>query len=213
MEWTHRRGGTAATLIIAAALMAPRVGVAQTVDLGARAGFYSPIGSLIEGPPIQKRLQGAVMGGLDAVVWMSGRVGFAAGVAYTPSRVAVIQPGNVTDRDASVILASARVLFALTPLGNGAATDPPWSIYVGAGPGLAHRSGGVWAYQSGATSPALVLNAGVETLSGPRVVMRLDFEDSISRAQFDAGAPGETAAQTHHDLAFSISLSYRVHRR
>jgi len=212
MAWTKQTGGTAA-IIIVAALMAPRVSVAQTVDLGARAGFYSPIGSLIEGPPIQKRLQGAVMGGLDAVVWMSGRVGFAGSVVYAPSRVAVIQPGNVTDRDGSVILASARLLFALTPLGHGAAADPPWSVYVGAGPGLAHRSGGVWSYASGATSPALVLNAGVETLSGPRVAMRLDFEDSISRAQFDAGAPSETAAQTHHDLAFSLTLSYRVRRR
>ena len=213
MACTNQMGKTAATFIVVAVLLAPRAGAAQSVDLGVRAGFYSPIGSLIEGPPIQKRLQGAVMGGLDAVVWVSNRVGFAGSAAYAPSRVAVIQPGNVTDRDASVILASARMLFALTPLGHGAEADPPWSAYLGIGGGLAHRSGGVWAYSSGATSPALVLNAGVETLNGRRVVMRLDFEDYVSRAQFDAGGPGETAAQMHHDLAFSLTLSYRVRSR
>jgi hypothetical protein len=147
-------------------------------------------------------------------VWTSGRLGFAGKVAYAPSPVAVIQPGSVTDREAAVILASARVLFAVTPLTIGAgATNPPWSVYLGAGAGLASRSGAVWSYASGLTSPALVLSASVQSLSGPRVVMRVEVEDYISRAQFDAGAPSETTAQMHHDLAFSLSFSYRVRRR
>lgn len=214
MEWTKRRGPTAATWIMAAILLVPSSGLAQTVDLGGHAGFYNPIGSLIDGPPIEKRLQGAVMAGVDAVVWMSGRLGFAGKVAYAPSPVAVVQPGSVTDREASVILASARVLFAVTPLTTGAGrADPPWSVYVGAGAGLASRNGGVWSYSSGLTSPALVLSGSVQSLSGPRIVMRLELEDYISRVQFDAGAPSETAAKTHHDVAISFSIAYRVRRR
>ena len=206
MEWTK--------VVIAAMLLAPSTGFAQTVDIGGHAGFYNPVGSLIDGPPIEKRQQGAVMVGVDAVMWTSGRVGFAGRVAYAPSPVAVIQPGNVTDREATVILASARVLFAVTPLAIGPnATNPPWSVFVGAGAGLASRSGAVWSYSSGLTSPALVLSAGLQSLSGPRLVMRLEVEDYISRAQFDAGAPGETAAQMHHDFAISLSFAFRVRPR
>ena len=121
--------------VTAATLLAPSTGLAQTVEIGGHAAFYYPVGSLIEGPPIEKRLQGALMGGVEAVVWTSGRLGFAGKVAYARSPVAVIQAGNVIDRDASVILASARVLFAVTPLERAGGTMHPWSYYVGAGAG------------------------------------------------------------------------------
>lgn len=194
----------------AATLLAPSTGLAQSVDIGGHGAFHFPVGSLVEGPPIEKRLLAGLMVGVDAVVWMTGRLGFAGKVAYGPTRVAVIQARNVVDRDASVILASARVLFALTPLMTGAGVIPPWSFYIGAGAGLASRSGGVWSYASGRTSPALVLNAGLQTPAGPQAVMRIELEDYISRVQFDAGMPSETAAQTHHDLVLSLALSYRV---
>lgn len=197
--------------IIAATLLAPSTGLAQTVDIGVNAGFYNPFGSVIEGPPIEKRPLGAVGAGVDAVVWTSRRLGFAGRVMYAPSRVAVIQRSSVTDREASVILANARVLFAVTPLPVGAdAPIPPWSVYVGAGAGLVTRSGGVWMYASGLTSPALVLNVGGQTPGGARYTLRLDLEDYISRAQFNAGRPDATMARVHHDLVFSLSLSYRV---
>jgi hypothetical protein len=199
--------------IIAVTLLAPRTGRAQTVDIGGHAGWYNPLGSLIDGPQIEKRLQAALIVGVDAVVWTSGRLGFAGKVGYAPSRVAVIQPGSVTDRNASVILASARVLFAVTPLAIGAgATTRPWSVYVGAGPGLASRSGGVWSYASGRTSPALVLSVGVQSAVEAQYTLRFDLEDYISRAQFNAGMTGATPARLHQDLAFSLSLSYRIRR-
>ena len=141
-------------------LLVPSTGLAQSVDLGAHGAFHFPIGSLIEGPPIEKRLLAGLMVGVDAFVWMTGRLGFAGKVAYGPTRVAVSQARNVVDREASVILASARVLFALTPLTTAAGVMPPWAFYVGAGAGLASRSGAIWSYASGRTSPALVLNAG-----------------------------------------------------
>jgi len=163
---------------------------------------------------MEKRLLGGLMAGVDAVVWMSGRLGFAGKVAYAPTRVAVVQPGNVVDRDASVILASARVLLAVTPLTTGAdGAMPPMSLHVGAGAGLVSRIGGVWSYASGHTSSALVLNLGLQTPAGPRAVMRIELEDYISRVQFNAGAPGETAAQKHHDVVLSLSLCYRVRGR
>jgi hypothetical protein len=214
MEWTQWSGGTTARLIIAATLLIPSRGLAQTVDIGGHVGFYNPVGSLIAGPPIEKRLQSAVMGGMDAVVWTSGRLGFAGRVTYASNLVAVIQPGSVTDRDATVILAVARVVFAVTRLAGAAGgANAPWSVFVGAGAGLASRRGAVWSYASGRTSPALVLNLGVQTFTGPRSVLRLDVENYISRAHFNAGAPSATLARMHQDLAVSLALFYRFHRR
>ena len=205
-----RLGVSASSIaIIAAILSAPTTGLAQTVDIGLHAGFYNPFGS-VTGPPIEKRPLAAVGGGVDAVVFTSRRLGFAGRVMYAPSRVAVIQPGNVVDRQASVILANARVLFAVTPLAVAGAPIPPWSIYIGAGAGLVSRSGGVWMYASGRTSPALVWTVGAQTPGGARYTVRFDMEDYISRAHFNAGLPDATMARMHHDVAFSLSLSYRI---
>ena len=201
-----------ASVLLVVALLAPGMGLAQTVDVGLHAGFYNPLGP-VTGPPIEKRPLGAVGAGVDAVVWTSRRLGFAGRVLYAPSRVAVIQPGNVVDREASVILANARVLFAVTPLAAAGAPVHPWSVYVGAGAGLVNRSGGVWMYASGLTSPALVLTAGVQTPGGARYTLRFDVEDYISRAQFNAGMPDATVARMHQDLAFSLSLTYRIRRQ
>jgi hypothetical protein len=198
--------------IIAATLWAPTTGLAQTVDIGLHAAFYNPFGS-VTGPPIEKRPLASVGGGVDAIVWTSRRLGFAGRVMYAPSRVAVIQPGNVVDREASVILANARVLFAVTPLAVAGAPVPPWSVYVGAGAGLVSRSGGIWMYASGLTSPALVWTVGVQTPGGARYTLRFDMEDYISRAQFNGGMPDATVARVHHDLAFSLSVTYRVRSR
>ena len=195
---------------VAVILLAPGAGLAQTVDLGGHAGFHLPVGSLIEGPPIEKRLLASLSAGLDAYVW-AGRVGFAGKVTYSSARVAVTQPGNVQDRDASVILANARLLFALTPLTLADGTMPPMAFYLGAGAGLVNRSGAIWAYESGLTAPALVFERGrADPRRAADAVMRIEVEDYISRAQFNVGEPSETAAQTHHDVTLSLSLCYRV---
>ena len=52
----------------------------------------------------------------------------------------------------------------------------------------------------------------MRTPLGSRVVMRLDVEDYISRAQFDKGLATETAARTHNDLIISASFAFRARR-
>lgn len=209
---------------IATGLFAAGTGLAQTVDIGGHVGLYNPVAPLIDGGSSadgsslpQKRLLTSALLGVDAVVWTTGWLGFAGSIAYAPSSVAVTNSRGTTDQASSVVLASARVLFAFTPLelGPGVVTGTrhaPWSFYVGAGAGLASRSGTVWAYSSGRTSPALVLNVGARTPLGLRSVTRLDVEDYISRARFDKGLPTETAAQTHHDFVISLSFAFRAVR-
>src|SRR5207244_12579866 len=113
----------------------------------------------------QKRLEGTLDLGADAVVWTSNHVGVVGSIGYAPSQVAVTDSTGTRDEIGSLLLASARVLFCFTPMkivrhvpGGRAA---PWSFYFGAGGGFATRSGAVWSYYSGLTSPAAVASFGV----------------------------------------------------
>jgi hypothetical protein len=225
------RGDAAAAVVLAIAigLVAPATGLAQHTDVGLKTdvglsvGFYTPLGSMVErgvkndpqNPYFQQRLQSTLSLGANVVVWTSSRVGVAGSINFSPSNVAQSDTSGTHDYASPRVLANARVLFAFTPMpfkpppGH---RETPWSFYVGAGVGLANRSGAIWAYSSGFTSPALVFDVGVRTAVGGRVVMRFDAEDYLSRAQFDKGLPTETAARTHNDLMISFSLSYRVVR-
>jgi hypothetical protein len=209
---------------IAAGLFAPARGIAQAVDVGGQLGFYSPIGALVQRGsktmPIsyfQKRLQGTLLAGANVVVWTSSRLGIAGSIGLVPSSVATTDTTGTHDFASTLVLVSARVIYAFTPLrftplpGH---RELPWSFYVGAGVGVSSRSGAVWSgsYSSGLTSPALVANVGVRTPLGPRMLLRLDVEDYFSQAQFDKGLPTETAARTHNDLVVSVSFAYRVVR-
>jgi hypothetical protein len=96
-------------------------------------------------------------------------------------------------------------------------------MYFGAGAGVVSRGGEPWRYYSGATVPALVASFGVGTpLYGlgvrkpyppPRIVMRAEAADYISRAQFDKGLPTETTARWHHDLTLSVLFSFHLRNR
>lgn len=218
------RGDAAApvALAIAIGLFAPATGLAQQTDVGFNIAFYIPIGPLVErgvrtSPATfyQQRLQGTPSLGANVVVWTSSRLGIAGSINISPSDVALTDTSGTHDRSSAVVLASARVLYAFTPLlfkplpGK---RELPWSFYVGAGLGIVNRSGAVWQYSSGLTSPALVLDVGVRTAVGPRVVLRFDVDDYISRAQFDNGLTTQTTARTHNDIMISLSVAYRVVR-
>ena len=96
-------------------------------------------------------------------------------------------------------------------------------MYVGAGAGVVSRGGSAWRYNSGVTVPAFVATIGTRTpLYGlrvrrpyppPRVVMRLELSDYVSRAQFDKGLPTETRPLTHHDVTVSVLFAFPINRR
>jgi len=222
MPRTRGDGAAPVAWAIAISLIAPAAGRAQQTDVGFTIAFYNPLGALVErgdrtSPATfyQQRLQGTPALGANVVVWTSSKIGFAGSIHISPSDVAQTDTSGTHDHSSAVLLASARVIYAFTPLlfkPPPGKRELPWSFYVGAGVGVASRSGAVWAYSSGLTSPALDLNVGVRTAVGGRVVLRFDVEDYISRAQFDKGLPTETAARTHNDLLIGLSVAYRVVR-
>ncbi len=197
-------------------LFLPALAPAQAIDLGGHIGFYIPLGAMVEDASVQKRLQTAPIVGADVMAWPTKHLGFAGNVAWAPAKVAVSAGGQVVDEGSNVILASARLLYAFMPIqlgrpGPGGRGDP-WSLYIGAGGGLASRSGAVWSYSSGLTSAALVLSLGTKTANSAWGVVGLELSDYISHAQFDAGTPTETASRVHHDLVIAVSFAYRVLR-
>ena len=207
---------------VAAGALAPQAGLAQAIDIGGGIGVYFPIGALVEvGSPtmpetyFQQRLQTTISFSANAVVWATDKIGIVGTISYSPSMVAVQDTSGLSDHHSSVVLASARVLYAFTPMSFKPAPghrEAPWSWYVGLGVGVVSRSGNVWTYSSGLASPAAVFDIGVRTPLGGRSVLRLDVEDYLSQAQFDKGLPTETAAQTHNDLSFVASFAYRLKR-
>lgn len=115
---------------------------------------------------------------------------------------------TVRDHPATVFLASTRGLFQFNP--------PGWeglSLHVGPGVGLIGRGGRAWVdTRPRRVVPALVAAAGVTASLGKRspVRFRLELEDFISRAQFNVGLPTETRALLHHDLIWSLGLSFPI---
>lgn len=220
MPRTRGDGAAPVTLAIALGLFAPAAGLAQQTDVGFTLGFYNPIGALVESGSktdpatyFQQRLQGTPALGVNVIVWTSSKIGFAGSINISPSDVAQTDTSGTHDHSSAVLLGGARVIYAFTPLLFKAPPghrELPWSFYVGAGVGFASRSGAVWAYSSGLTSPALLLNVGVRTAVGGRTVLRFDVEDYVSQAQFDKGLPTETEAQIHNDLLISLTVAYRV---
>ena len=210
------------TLAIAMTPLAARAGHAQTVDIGAGIGIYFPIGALVqvgsEDMPetfYQQRLQTTPDLQANVVVWTSDKVGFAATISYSPSMLAVQDTSGLSDHHSSVVLASARVYYAFSPMPFKPAPghrEAPWSFYVGLGAGVVSRSGNVWTYTSGLVAPAAVFAVGVRTPLGGRSILRMDIEDYLSQAQFDKGLPTETEARMHNDVCFTATFAYRLVR-
>jgi hypothetical protein len=222
MPWTRGSAAAAVLLATTTGLFAPATGLAQQTDVGFSLGFYNPIGALVQrgmksvpATFYQQRLQGTPSLGANVVVWTSSRLGIAGSINITPSDVAQTDTTGTHDHSSAVVLGSVRAIYAFTPMlfkAPAGRREIPWSFYVGAGAGIVNRSGAVWAYYSGLTSPALLLNVGVRTAVGARVLLRFDLEDYVSRAQFDKGLATQTEARTHNDILLSLSVNYRMVR-
>ncbi len=126
-------------------MLAPATGLAQQTDIGFTIGYYNPIGALVESGDksmpatyFQQRLQGTPALGGNITLWTSDHWGFAASFNVSPSDVAVTDTSGTHDHSSTVLLASARAIYAFTPLlfkAPPGKRELPWSFYVGAGLG------------------------------------------------------------------------------
>ncbi len=209
--------GAAVGWIVATGLLAPAAASAQ-LEVAPRIGMFNPVGSLVNEGVLNEKHQGAaILLGGTARFRAEKRLSLEANVAFSPSPAAVTDSFGTTDLTGSAFLADARLIVAVTPITS------LWSMYVGAGAGGVSRGGSAWRYNSGVTVPAFVATIGTRTpLYGlrvsrpyppPRVVMRLELSDYVSRAQFDKGMPTETSPLTHHDLTVTVLFAFPINRR
>jgi len=186
--------------------------------------MYVPLGSVVKegslgGPNglYEKSLGVTLMVGGEAVFRATERLSVAASVMFGPSPTAVTDSTGTSDHSSVVLLSAVRLIEQVRP------AKGMWSMYFGAGAGVVSRGGAVWQYYSGPTAPALVASVGVGTpLYGlgvrkpyppPRVVMRAEAADYVSRAQFDKGLPTQTTARWHHDVTLTVLISLRLRNR
>lgn len=186
--------------------------------------MYVPLGSLVKegslGSPrglSEKNLGVTLMFGGEAVFRVTQRLSVAASVMFGPSPTAVTDSTGTSDRSSVVLLSAVRLIQQVRP------AKAMWSMYFGAGAGVVSRGGTVWQYYSGPTAPLVVASFGVGTpLYGlgvqkpyppPRVVMRAEAADYVSRAQFDKGLVTQTTARWHHDVTITVLFSLRLRNR
>ena len=209
--------GAAVGWTVATGLLAPAAASAQ-LEIAPRIGMFNPVGSLVNEGTLNEKHQGAaILIGGTLLYKATKRLGVQGNVAFSPSPAAVTDSFGTTDLTGEAFLADAQLMVQVTPVTS------LWSMYVGAGAAVITRGGSAWRYNSGVTVPAFVATIGTRTLlyglrvrrpyPPPRVVMRLELSDYVSRAQFDKGLPTETSPLTHHDITVTVLFAFPINRR
>lgn len=193
---------------IVLAALAPHPAAAQ-IELTPAIGMYWPVGDLFKGDlqnGAETRQQVAAgLVGVRLAARSAKRLGFEGSLAFSPSQVAVSRSTGTHDVTGSVMLASARAVYALSP------HDALWGFRVAAGMGVVHRSGSAWETTLGATNPALALAFSARSrMRKTNVTMRLEFEDYILFNQFDQELPYTKGAKVHHDATWSVGVNVPI---
>jgi hypothetical protein len=135
--------------------------------------------------------------------------GLEAGVAAGRGLVAVRDSSNsVHDIPANLFLSNLKGVLTVNPrVRNGI------HMHVASGLGLIGRWGRAWRdTRPSAIVPAWVIGFGGNarlTQRGP-VEFRFELEDYVSRAQFNIGLPTETRPLLHHDIVWSLGVSFPI---
>ncbi|MDP2480540.1 MAG: hypothetical protein Q8W51_03765 [Candidatus Palauibacterales bacterium] len=195
-------------------------------------GLYVPTGRLgtwnlasIEGGSVTTVLEQRSSVALGARVTgrLTNRLALEGALAWTPSSVRSTTSGGLLFRDvpavaavapggasgtsgAAVWMGSAALLYDLLRTGSAA------SFYVKAGPALVSRTGSAtWSGVSGRADLGGLAGIGARIRVGGVVAVRLDADDTISRARLTDEASGtRTVGRTQHDLLFTAALSIGI---
>ena len=136
-------------------------------------------------------------------------LGFEVGLGAGRGLVAVRDSTNrVRDIPATVYLSSAKAVLWVNPhIKDGIV------MHVASGLGFIGRTGRAWrdTRPSGIVPAWVVAFGGDARLSrrGP-LEFRFELEDYISTAQFNVGLPTQTRALLHHDIVWSLGISFPI---
>ena len=184
-------------IAVAALLTAvvPGQAVAQGgVNLVPWAGVYIPTRNSISDLDNALSRDVSVMGGARLTFWGTGMLGFEAVGGYAPAK---ITGETINETNTNLLVASARLLLALSPVTNRV------GFYIAGGPALLTRGKNPFDNNRSSTDFGANVGAGFRFGLGQsgNTAIRLDFEDYLYNGDFGGGNSFQ------NDLVASLGLS------
>jgi hypothetical protein len=204
-----------ATLAALTFVAFPDTSMAQgKLELTPFAGVYLPTSDVLEvrdvftaGDRLTAKHKTAVIFGGRLAVWVTERVAVEGSFGYSPSKVEATYTDPGVDSssekvDATVIVASGRVLLALGPQGR----STSWHVTIGGG--VTARGGDAWKGGSGTTVIGGVVGFGGRFRVSPALAIHVDVEDNLLSARIRDDSSGtQSDAKFQNDLVISAGLS------
>ena len=181
---------TVATLATVAATPAAAQG---GVNLVPWVGVYVPTSNSVGALGEDLSRDVSVAGGARLTFWGTGHLGFEVSGGYAPSKI-----GDETINErVNLLLANARLLFALSPVTNKV------GFYIAGGPALLARGSNPFDDDRSSTDLGGVLGLGFRFGGGDnsRVGFRIDLEDYLYNGDFGGGDDFQ------NDLVASLGVS------
>jgi hypothetical protein len=184
-------------LLLAAAVTAIAPGKAEAqggVNLVPWAGAYIPTRNSVSDLDNALSRDVSVIGGARLTFWGTGHLGFEATGGYAPAK---ISGETINETNQNLLLASARLLLALSPVTNRV------GFYLAGGPALVTRGKNPFDDDRSSTDFGATLGAGFRFGLGERgnTALRLDLEDYMYNGDFGGGD------KFQNDLVASLGLS------
>jgi hypothetical protein len=181
--------------VMALGAAAPQVAQAQAgVNLVPWAGVYIPTKNSLGDLDNALSRDVSVMGGARLTFWGTGVLGFEATGGYAPAK---ISGETINETNTNLLVASARLLLALSPVTNRV------GFYVAAGPALLTR--GKNPFDNNRSQTDFGGNVGLGFRFGlgqsNNTAVRLDVEDYLYNGDFGGGDSFQ------NDLVASLGLS------
>lgn len=181
--------------VVALGAAAPQAAQAQGgVNLVPWAGVYIPTKNSVSDLDNALSRDVSVIGGARLTFWGTGALGFEATGGYAPAK---ISGETINETNTNLLVASARLLLALSPVTNRV------GFYIAAGPALLTR--GKNPFDNNKSSTDFGGNAGLGFRFGlgqnNNTAVRLDVEDYLYNGDFGGGNDFQ------NDLVASLGLS------
>ena len=181
-------------VITALGVAAPRAAQAQGgVDLSPWAGVFIPTRNSV-GDLVALSRDVSVIGGARLTFWGTGVLGFEATGGYAPAK---ISGETINETNTNLLVASARLLLALSPVTNRV------GFYIAGGPALLTRGKNPLDDDKSRTDFGANAGLGLRFGLGERnnSAIRLDLEDYLYNGDFGGGDDFQ------NDLVASVGLS------
>jgi hypothetical protein len=207
-----RRPLVAAVGLLALAMVSTPAAAQSRFEFTPFAGAYFPTKPLVAdtsgGATIFETNSGPVVGG-RLTYWVTPRVGFEGSFGVASSKTHLFASTTELEFRSTTYLADARVLFQVNN------PSAPTGLHLSGGVAMTKASNAFFSLAdevdqlSYEPSIGFVVGVGVSRRIASGIRLRIDLEDRIYTAKFDApGGSIDVDDETQHDMVFSTGLAF-----